>query len=572
MSSIVKFQLPPIKGTEVFPETIKSPPVIHASVDFLVDVEDPVAPEVLEDRAKNTLAENVGVISHFVHSQRQNFNFGIADYAKASRSYPGFDVSYTNIQNRQEIVTLKMYIDVRRQKRLEEEGEDELCVVVFHDGNQISYAPMTELNNPVGTATRQILNQSNWGSDIIKTSQLKFSSDYSAIYSVFNGLTTGTIVAGTSFAITSSWLVDERLTVSDTRVEYPILSGNANRVFVSSADVQFNADGSIEDFAEFGLPPEAGLSKPAAFYISPDGTRYFGFYDSQPYGLLPAISFDGTSYAGEVYFVIDNSNPYSQEAVLHSSDGPTASLEFYYVNGAWKLANFSGENSSSGDGIFYYRADFRENFTTEGVILGYSPYLGGSTSLNNVSEFSIPYNYGRRGYFLYELIPNEGLRLEAASTITFNLGRYNYEGYTYRANNPDLIIDLPPADGVSIIQFPYATAPENWSTVFYNVNYFGLEPTGPKICELITEYGSLFSSWTPDPVSTSPSYPNELYTIYRGWMHVSNGQHLIQAFVFDNQRYMYFNRGQITSLLGVPVDSIQTVLFDIPLSKIEQFN
>gem|GEM_PF-4493420 len=95
--------------------------------------------------------------------------------------------------------------------------------------------------------------------------------------------------------------------------------------------------------------------------------------------------------------------------------------------------------------------------------------------------------------------------------------------------------------------------------------------------QLHTDYGVFdgqlgYPSGIINPVFNEPDrFPIPVTEQYRGWLHVGVDEYLIQAFIWDNERYLYLNESKVNSILGVPVESIQTVLFDIPRSKIEQF-
>lgn len=108
------------------------------------------------------------------------------------------------------------------------------------------------------------------------------------------------------------------------------------------------------------------------------------------------------------------------------------------------------------------------------------------------------------------------------------------------------------------IAFPYAFNGTQYIGVggaFLDDEYYDYNPA---FSEVVTPYGRI-------PLS------RVVYKSYRGWLDVMNEDYVLQGFECDGSRRLYLNSRQITSLLGVPVSSIQTVLFDIPLAKIDQF-
>lgn len=186
MSEIGKFQLPPIKGTDVFPSTMQAPPIVRMSVEYPVDPDRPFRPEVLEDYARTVLANNLGQIEHFVLAQRQNYLAGIVEFTKTSRSFDDFDISYSNNQNRHEIISLKVRVPIRR-KGGEELEQDQLMLLVLHDGNKLTAIPMGTLSTGnLKAAYSHECKNSFWGDYQYFVNQLPLGKNYSVIASEFN--------------------------------------------------------------------------------------------------------------------------------------------------------------------------------------------------------------------------------------------------------------------------------------------------------------------------------------------------------------------------------------------------
>jgi len=107
------------------------------------------------------------------------------------------------------------------------------------------------------------------------------------------------------------------------------------------------------------------------------------------------------------------------------------------------------------------------------------------------------------------------------------------------------------------IAFPYAPN----DTVWYSAAYFALGAPSTHYIDLVTPYEKI-------TISTDSS---ETKGGYRGWLHLSDGVNLLQGFFFGETRYLYLNGQKKTSLIGVPINDIQTVLFDIPVEAINRF-
>jgi hypothetical protein len=530
-----------------------------------VDNENPVAPEVLEDRAKNLLTANGGTLGHFVQSQRQNYGNGITDFVKTTRSYPDFDVAYMNIQGRHEIITINLRVDVRRHGVVEEEKQDELCVAVFHDGNQVSYAPMSELDNPTGNASRRILNQSNWGTDILPTCQLN-----RGIYSPLANLSSGKIFLSDNYFVTTSELNSEIMTNGlISRGEYPIMNCRSGTVWVASATVNFDDDGGIISYFDEQIEIINGKEAPA-FAIDGSGSRY-GFITNAS---RVWDSFWRSDYNFDIDSLFSRVIPYAgyseEDVALSGQDNSVLVPGVYFTDDRRSSANWYyhkdrssviqrtmtsqtygvGERISldpgfawvvSGGGSSSYSGPIPFCNYTNGVLdldfVLFSETGESFTAIYDEFETATPINLASTTVYLTHTY---GARTESSTYTKSNTG----------AENPARFYTF------GHLFFPYAVDGMNYYAT--GSNNFLDSDFDPAYSTLVTPYGQVQLS--------QPAYKG-----YRGWAHVSNAKHLLQGFECEGLRYLYLDRGKITSLLGVPVESIQTVLFDIPRSKIEQF-
>lgn len=270
MSEIGKFQLPPIRGTDVFPETMQSPPIVHMSVEYRTDPDRAYRPEVLEDYAKQAFAQHAPVISNYVLSQRQNYNAGVVPYMKHSQSHPEYDVSYSNNQGLHEIVTVNLRVDIARFEEEKKKEEDPLMLMILHDGNTVSAIPMSALNN-LGTAmpVSHICEQSFWGGseEPYMVTQVRVADHYSAICSELDISQDQVVVAMCAVTVQHD-VADLSLKSSAFTEDYPhVFNGSGNLFYTSKQNFSYDPD--------YGISVCGGDSKGGSA-VDANGRRYQG--------------------------------------------------------------------------------------------------------------------------------------------------------------------------------------------------------------------------------------------------------------------------------------------------------
>lgn len=568
MSNIGKFQLPLIKGTDVFPETVQSPPVVRASVEFIVDPDRAYRPEVLEDRLKDAMATHSAALGNFVLTQRQNYTAGSVEFAKTRRSVPEYDVTYSNNQGRHELVNVHFRVDVRRKsEETVEEEEEDLMLVIFHDGNQISYAPMSELDSPNGTATRIILDQSNWGNEIIRTCQSQFADEYSAIYSGLNGLLSGAITSSNSYTLYDSNLVSNYKTDVFTKYEYPMMNGSGNTIHLPLETVSFNANKfTLVNKSIYTTPSGGALpsGRYSPFYISSSGDRHVGFQgiNENTVGLynspIPVYIYSEAPTIDNEGYSEDNleTNPYAIARSELYDSGYLIYVFFpprYKLNGSWissATVELVGPNSFN-----YYGQHLNSKNTMSFQKLQ-------NTNLN-LTDISVNIE-------IDDLFPPTEDSYEPDEYITNIWGIYSASDQFEYSNiippRPEYVCQFlspicwPPTSNEMPWHFK-ATIISKWRG--YGIGY---EWDSPRECELITPYGS-FNTTSKTEIGLNERVDAD----YKSWLHISNKEHVLQGFELDDERYIFLNNEKVNSLLGVSANSIQSVLFDIPEEKIEEF-
>lgn len=604
MSSYNRFQLPPIKGTEIFPETIKTPPVVHASVEFIVDPDEAYNPEVLEDRAKAALAENSAQLGHFVQSQRQNFGAGISDYAKTSRSYPTFDVSYMNLQNRHEIITVNLRVDVRRQgAAAEEQEDDELMLLVLHDGNRLSAIPMSQLQSknfdPSYTA---VCDQSFWGNWKFTVNQLRLGDDYSAIASdIWLHEDTISSEFGAVMIATDDTEKSLNAYALDVYNQYP-MNGSGGTIYLPDATLFYDgqqltrsggdagsavsADGSwstvesdVVDYVN-SVATDGGAvtvrSIPISYTTSTATnsiqTNYWDFKASegstegcdmgpfvtsatqksmsseQSFEFRSGGSYDGIDLGSRS--AVAEVTPLTFGTVYIVTVTKTYANSFAVVVRHWKPPRGDGAQYTipcgGGVSIYQYMSRTPDNWSESPSQIPADEGLFCSVVVSGTDLCTGGYWFSTDGSIDACAQDFAGNNHCAACTLT-NMTVSSGAGYTSTGTRVEQKL-VGKVGGGAAYNFPYAVDDK----IFYRIVYDG-EGTSH------TPYGQ--SGGASD---------------FIGYFNVSNGQHLIQGFTLGEQAYTMLDGDDVgaglAAAVGSDVSSINAIFMDIPLSKIKQFN
>jgi hypothetical protein len=98
-----------MRGTELFPDSMKPPPVVRVIVHINANPEG-ADRRFLVDRALQIIAVNTGTLMGFYHAQRQLYQLGNVSQTKVRREFTGGDVTYQCAMG-QDTITLNVYPD-----------------------------------------------------------------------------------------------------------------------------------------------------------------------------------------------------------------------------------------------------------------------------------------------------------------------------------------------------------------------------------------------------------------------------------------------------------------------------
>jgi hypothetical protein len=137
-----KFELPVRRGTDLFPNVMHAPPVVRTVVHLRRKSYNTANFNKLITVAEELLQTQLGVILNFCNSQRLNHNAGIVDFTAKRREIRFGVIEYTHL-NGVETVVLHLYPEA-----VEDEDEDERCLLVAYDGWKLAAIPMSRLDAP----------------------------------------------------------------------------------------------------------------------------------------------------------------------------------------------------------------------------------------------------------------------------------------------------------------------------------------------------------------------------------------------------------------------------------------
>lgn len=628
MSNPIKFGLPAVKGTELWPQQIQAPPVLRVSgvytgrssitayrqndasytvLDNNYGIRQYQSSRVVQIKVDNSLIQRAAdarltaesaLISNFALSQRRNFSLSPNNFSSTFRDYGNIKLHYTSINNLFEIITAEVAINEQDivntamsesdHKIKQEPGDDTLMCVVFSNGGVITYTRMDDLidNAENARGEERTLNESEWGSKIIPTCQVMIGPKFSAIYSQMQGFESGSMSYGDRYSITSCKLLEEREVESSPGSGIaPILNGSGMTAYVGGATINFNDDGSINSFSKVDYDKDESDNLMAPWAISPGGDRYSA---AQMFGTASVNTGVGvlTSYS-ENNGGDDSISEYSGFFRHDPNRTVPGDDAFYYRNGSKVSvtpeggATAQGWNDPPGSNPFYSWANYAAN---ESITINVPAMVqnGAQCEIGSYT-FTNSYSYTAEGsQFLTGLNP---IAPVVYITVTSSSETYNdsvsfdgesfsesvsYQGWTGTKPYLDDAPVVPWPDQMFhrlwLIPFPYNLPGRPcWKQVTQFLSTFTGSPLDSFKVTYITPYGDSI---------TVPVYGVDIGG-FVGWLNISNADHVLQAFALQkngDKRYMYLNGRKISSLLGVSVGAIQTVLFDVPLRRLNEFN
>lgn len=619
MSSIGKYQLAPIKGTDLFPDTIQAPPIVRASVQYQTENNEPIAPELIEDYARNIMTQNVGLMSHFVLSQRQNFRAGVAEVTQTQKYYPEFNLSYSNIQGKHEIIRVDMRMNIRRrplEDEIRRKDPDEVVLLILYETDKIATIPMAQLSSlGRSTASRRRLRRPRWSNFPHVVNQLRFTDQYSVVSSEI-GLTGEQIseTMGSLFVVHD----DASLTLrhdGSAGQAHKVMNGSGNtiyagtQIFSYSTRYGFRFEGS--NGSEYPDALDAG-GKP---YINePDEQAGSGSGTGRQYSC--SIGSWSVNHNAVSISVVDGKR--TESSVPINTEGTFYTLTFSYTQSSELCGDVYATpvtNATTAGGIIY---EISAQF--DGIPLGAYTWTSESTTdTENWYILATIYYYGP----ITVSVEGSVVGQSTGGELTVQVGS---KGGAPAVSDPVMYEPLDCASAVSVFDIcaggqgfgnpgSLEAAEECAQQVIANASTYFCGRCELGYSQEIQGSGSItntFTTWTPHgaigrggiynfPYAVRGvkfvwiQYGNELsrtiYTPYgnftlgprdqfEGAWNIANGQHLMQAFTITREGggdefYVYLDGRRVdsilTSLLKTSPNSLNAAFMDIHLSKVREF-
>lgn len=273
--------------------------------------------------------------------------------------------------------------------QIKKENDQNLCLMVLHDGNKITAIPMDKLSKPKAVYTKSL--DSNWGNDFFMSAQIRPSDQFSPVYSPLQF--GAQITRQESYVLT--WLGARKNTAPNTSFSQnyltrapiafiPMLAANGSEVFTPF------------DMFQFAQTMTGSVSAPdathAPWLITSDGRYCYGvqsetsflnigrgtaetrslFYQAVTIGSweinVPEkykVHSDLDNLALSPYYMSDDAYKKIKDQV-HPQDGPSPAIAVYYASaksGLTLLASIKNSNETAKLDIPYNVATVSDQFT-----------------------------------------------------------------------------------------------------------------------------------------------------------------------------------------------------------------
>lgn len=510
------------RGTELFPDVMQPPPVVRLTVivDHFVD------DGLLRNHAINIIQNTKGTIMGFWNGQRQNHMLAGLTRWQKSLLIPTFGatllMTYVGAQGMNE---MWLKLNLSEYAYSVPGGDDPLCALVLYSDHKVAAIRMDKLAGgaPIYKA---VLKKSSWGDELLPTSQLKLNKKYSVVYAPIEidknviskvnhySLTTTSTQPANSLQHFAAgfekiaW-TDVPRDVSGVR---PILNGSGNTYYSPTATFTVGKDGiTAEQTADMQTVDE-NLGRPNV--ITADGTYYYGTYAAGHGG---EAAFFGTTTEGR----------YGAPPTAITVP-PFAGIAYYTT----KTQIFESHTEV----VYDFGGSFVPySFAHELPFMVFSQ-SGGLDHLDVVFK-----NVSVSG----QLSP-----LLDADEATLNGVPISFSGH------------VPTGAGqLNPLVFPYSFGTSTSNMWWLFDDYPTLKSA------LHTPHGKIFTFNDNIPGrSVWPVYFVDNY-VMTSWMHVSNGKNVMQGIKYMDHQYLWLNSREWAPA-KIDVDTIQTVILDVPLSRI----
>ena len=446
-------------------------------------------------------------------------------------------------------------------------------VWVFHDGHEITVFMVG--SNGLEKLRHKICKQSSWGYSPLLTSQFSFGKHSTMMSPLRFDKGIGSVganhcVSTPMFSPPPSERVDgvflgsvfgRSLSTSTPSDQPPLQNSDGTRIYAAN-DVYTMASGKLE--------LQGHVTNFIPYAISSDGVYDFGVVVQ---GWRSGIS-SSLNFPDEVQAEYDRQLALANEAVTQTGDVYSGTY------GEIMGSSMGGTMSYSGHVTPYAHIDaVMGGVFTSSWGIGTSTFSGSDDAVKD-SKLSISaYSHGNKDRVeLKELSEGSASCITSLSFVNIGIEQYGYEEH-----------NLDGSTGGSIL---YGEVSASYTEDFYQHEVMGVETENqsysgeagsiqligfPPATDDTGFYKSTILPLLADGSIDTDNVETTFHTPYqsyggegKGWLHVSNGKHYIQGFIVDDVPYLYYDGQNMSGMLaGISMNAIQTIVMNIPLSRID---
>lgn len=532
-------------------------------------------PENYDAQVQEILSRHRSGISNFANQSRLGVSAGNIGFSRRRASFGDATAVYTHNSGIEQLA-ITVYPVVHRVK--EETLETPFnCLMVLYSGNKVAAIPMDALvdfNGQASTIHKATLNESSWGSSRITTAQHKFNRDVGGV--LFAPLALfGSALRSTSLYCLSLLKTGLRSAVA-TQLPAQVVAGfplvpimnspsSGTTIYTALDTYSISTELVITRSGDGGNT--LGLGGPyGARWVAPSTISSRGVYT---YGYTASVG----GYSN-MYYNFDTANShmslraYNQiDELVYGANGllPDHTIYDDITGSVFHETVENGESKLLGAIMVLIYADARiardmslPITTSTHVMVGGVDVVDVSSSISSLTQ---ALDYGDFGQY--------------GAHIT-----HNFLNESVDVTSPPFDPPTPSGRGEfrMLITFPYVTRTGDCFVLRRSVLRTDFD--APQLSvpyTAATPYGALDGDVLVSFVEHIDPYATDLHLGVTdfGWMHISNGTHIIQGFATNSKTYIYCNGQEISSklsaLLGVPNTDIQTMIMDMDLKTIKSF-
>lgn len=121
-NNFAKFELPAVKGDELWPDAIQSPLVVRAALNYQPNENPTPEADIFTNYFHEVVDNNTPQILNFLMTQRRNYQLGSVEFASTIRQSNELTMHYTNIQGKHEILGLQGTVSPEKYQELQQQS------------------------------------------------------------------------------------------------------------------------------------------------------------------------------------------------------------------------------------------------------------------------------------------------------------------------------------------------------------------------------------------------------------------------------------------------------------------